>query len=162
MFNNNLTKTFSSSKLALAIAISGLALIPIIVAVPTSSNVTPITSVQVDLNHTLVQREVYTGSATYYQTGLGACGVINNNAQSIAAVSAELFDSYPGAIPGDTNHNPICNKEIIVLYEGKSVAVTVTDRCEGCAEFDLDLSPAAFETLAELAVGRMEVTWEYA
>ena len=37
---------------------------------------------------------------------------------------------------------------------GHSVAVTVTDRCTGCAEFDLDLSPAAFSQLASESTGR--------
>lgn len=32
---------------------------------------------------------------TYYSTGLGACGITNNDGQRIAAVSHLLFDSYP-------------------------------------------------------------------
>ena len=43
---------------------------------------------------------------------------------------------------------------------GKSVTVTVEDKCEGCAQFDLDMSPAAFNTLADPSVGRIhDVTW---
>jgi hypothetical protein len=37
---------------------------------------------------------------------------------------------------------------------GNSVTVTVVDRCEGCAEYDLDFSPAAFDVLASESVGR--------
>ena len=47
--------------------------------------------------------------------------------------------------------------------QGKSVTITVTDRCVGCAETDLDFSPAAFSQLADLSVGRLDgVTWHWA
>ena len=35
---------------------------------------------------------------TYYGTGLGACGITNNDNQHIAAVSELLFDTYPYVI----------------------------------------------------------------
>ena len=42
------------------------------------------------------------------------------------------------------------------------VTVQVVDRCVGCKYFDLDLSPAAFEELADLSVGRLKnVFWEF-
>jgi rare lipoprotein A (peptidoglycan hydrolase) len=44
---------------------------------------------------------------------------------------------------------------------GKTVTVAIQDRCPGCAERDLDLSPSAFQQLAHLDVGRMEMTWEW-
>lgn len=47
--------------------------------------------------------------------------------------------------------------------EGRSVTVTVTDRCVACATTDLDFSPSAFQQLAELSVGRLYgMTWEWA
>ncbi|KAF8463747.1 hypothetical protein JB92DRAFT_2838864 [Gautieria morchelliformis] len=43
---------------------------------------------------------------------------------------------------------------------GKTVTVTVEDKCAGCAQFDLDMSPAAFDQLADPSVGRLHgVTW---
>lgn len=46
------------------------------------------------------------------------------------------------------------------LAGGQTVTVTVEDKCEGCAVFDLDMSPAAFDTLADPSVGRIHgVTW---
>jgi expansin (peptidoglycan-binding protein) len=44
---------------------------------------------------------------------------------------------------------------------GKTVTVTVQDKCVACAEFDLDMSPAAFNTLGDPLVGRLHgVTWD--
>jgi expansin (peptidoglycan-binding protein) len=73
----------------------------------------------------------------------------------VAAISHELFDSWPGYKGGNPNLNPVCDKHIRVSYRGKSVVVQVTDRCPGCSERSLDLSPSAFEALAPLGLGRM-------
>jgi hypothetical protein len=74
----------------------------------------------------------------------------------IVAVSSRLFDSWPGYNGWNPNTNPICNKHIKATYGNTSVIVQVTDRCEGCAERDLDLSPSAFMQLAPLSYGRLE------
>ncbi|EIW81905.1 plant expansin [Coniophora puteana RWD-64-598 SS2] len=106
---------------------------------------------------------VQTGDATWYQTGLGACGVVNKNTDFIAAVSHSLFDTYPGYSDGNPNDNPVCGKKINMHYGGKSVAVEVTDRCTGCATTSLDLSPSAFQHLASESAGRLHgMTWEWA
>jgi hypothetical protein len=34
---------------------------------------------------------------TYYETGLGACGIYNTDSDFIAAASASYFDNFPGA-----------------------------------------------------------------
>nr|AGT80108.1 riboflavin aldehyde-forming protein [Hemileia vastatrix] len=96
-----------------------------------------------------------TGEATYYATGLGACGITSNDSQMIAAVSHLLFDSYPGAT-ANPNANPICGKKAQVNYHGKTVVVTLVDRCVGCAMYDLDLSPTAFSGLSSLDAGRLQ------
>lgn len=63
---------------------------------------------------------------------------------------------------------------------GQSTTVTITDRCVGCAEFDLgkpnlvelkgnfaltndiDFAPAAFNVLANPAIGRLhDVSWSW-
>lgn len=73
----------------------------------------------------------------------------------IVAVGEELFDNWPGYNGLNPNHNPICGKHIQITYAGKSVIVEVTDRCPGCSERSLDLSPSAFEQLAPLGIGRL-------
>ncbi|KZT69915.1 hypothetical protein DAEQUDRAFT_668682, partial [Daedalea quercina L-15889] len=99
---------------------------------------------------------------TYYETGLGACGIDNTDTDYIVAVSEDLFDNYPGYTGSNPNDNPVCNKQITASYNGNSVTVTVTDRCTGCATTDLDFSPSAFEQLADLSQGRLYgVTWDW-
>ncbi|KIK65842.1 hypothetical protein GYMLUDRAFT_257803 [Collybiopsis luxurians FD-317 M1] len=147
---------FSSSftKLVCAVAVvgSGVALF----AVP--SNATPIDAAVLDA------RATHTGDGTFYGTGLGACGITNTDSDLIAAMAHGTFDTYPGATPANPNNNPICNKKVTAHYQGKSVTVTITDRCAGCAgAADLDFSPAAFNKLADPSVGRIHgVTWDYA
>ncbi|THU85069.1 hypothetical protein K435DRAFT_869674 [Dendrothele bispora CBS 962.96] len=107
----------------------------------------------------LVRRN--TGDATFYTPGLGACGINNTPADMIAAVSASVFDTFPGAGP-NPNTNPICGRRINVSFGGKTIQVAVTDRCPGCAGQDLDLSPAAFNQLADPSVGRIHgVQWNF-
>ncbi|KAI0660445.1 RlpA-like double-psi beta-barrel-protein domain-containing protein-containing protein [Cubamyces menziesii] len=102
------------------------------------------------------------GDGTYYATGLGACGIVNHDTDYIAAVSHLLFDNYPGYNGVNPNNNPVCNRQIKANYQGKSVTITVTDRCTGCAVTDLDFSPSAFSQLADFAVGRLHgMTWEW-
>ncbi|KIK93652.1 hypothetical protein PAXRUDRAFT_828753 [Paxillus rubicundulus Ve08.2h10] len=99
------------------------------------------------------------GQGTYYETGLGACGITNTDTQYIAAVSHLLFDAYPGYDGVNPNDNPVCNQKVTATYQGKSVQVTITDRCTGCALTDLDFSPAAFDGLADPSLGRIAISW---
>ncbi|KAH9944071.1 RlpA-like double-psi beta-barrel-protein domain-containing protein-containing protein [Epithele typhae] len=102
----------------------------------------------------------HTGQATYYATGLGACGITNTDSDFIVAVSHELFDNYPGYAGGNPNNNPMCGKSINVNYNGHQITVKATDRCAGCAMFDLDFSPDAFSQLASQSLGRLSgMTW---
>ncbi|KAJ6604748.1 RlpA-like double-psi beta-barrel-protein domain-containing protein-containing protein [Mycena vulgaris] len=104
-----------------------------------------------------------TGEATYYNTGLGACGFTDSDSTSyIAAMSVEIFDNYPNYDGTNPNNNPLCKKKVKATYNGKSVTVAITDRCTGCSATDLDFSPLAFQELAELSVGRLTgMTWEW-
>ncbi|KAI6005301.1 RlpA-like double-psi beta-barrel-protein domain-containing protein-containing protein [Pisolithus orientalis] len=99
------------------------------------------------------------GQGTYYETGLGACGITNTDSQLIAAVSWELFDAYPGYDGVNPNTNPVCGKQVTASYQGKSTTVTITDRCTGCSLTDLDFSPTAFSDLASESVGRIDISW---
>ncbi|KAF9481356.1 hypothetical protein BDN70DRAFT_803471 [Pholiota conissans] len=101
-----------------------------------------------------------TGQGTFYATGLGACGITNKDTDHIAAVSHLLFDNFPGYNGVNPNNNPLCGRTVTATYQGKSVTVSLTDRCTGCAVTDLDFSPTAFNELADFAVGRISgMTW---
>jgi len=86
---------------------------------------------------------------------MGACGIQSSANDLIAAVSAEFYDTFPGATP-NPNLNPVCKKILTLHHKSKSVTVMVTDKCPGCkGKFDLDLSPAAFNKLSDPSVGRL-------
>ncbi|KAF8237778.1 barwin-like endoglucanase [Tricholoma matsutake] len=100
-------------------------------------------------------------SPLHLLAGLGACGITNNDQQFIAAVSHSVFDFFPGYNGGNPNSNPVCNKKVQVTYQGKQITVAITDRCVGCMPGDLDFSPAAFSALANPALGRIDILWEW-
>ncbi|KAF5347091.1 hypothetical protein D9758_011640 [Tetrapyrgos nigripes] len=107
----------------------------------------------------LVRRNV--GDGTLYNPALGACGISNTDADMVAAVSASFFDTFPGAT-ANPNLNPLCNKPISASFNGKTITVTIVDRCTQCVGQDLDFSPTAFSQLADPAIGRINgVTWDF-
>ncbi|CAG8763407.1 17233_t:CDS:1 [Racocetra persica] len=104
-----------------------------------------------------VTGKVFKGEATFYNTGLGACGITSSDDQLIAALPAPVYDSF---IPdGNPNHCTACGKTATVVCGDKSVTVTIVDRCPGCKSGDIDLSPAAFKCLASPDKGRIPVTY---
>ncbi|GEQ71215.1 hypothetical protein JCM33374_g4896 [Metschnikowia sp. JCM 33374] len=103
---------------------------------------------------------VFAGHATYYNPGMGACGMVHADSDFIVAVGDKLYESYtPG---GNPNENTLCGAKLIAHYEGKSVEVTVVDRCGSCSPNDLDLSPVAFAQIANQGLGKINLTWEWA
>ncbi|KAI9827409.1 MAG: hypothetical protein M1819_006950 [Sarea resinae] len=107
----------------------------------------------------------FTGDLTYYAPGLGACGVTSSNNDEICAVSHLLFDAEKNG--SDPNANPLCGLKIRAsrfdeqVNARRSVDLKVVDRCVGCAATDLDLSPGAFDQLADPSLGRVDVTWAW-
>ncbi|KAI0834024.1 RlpA-like double-psi beta-barrel-protein domain-containing protein-containing protein [Hypoxylon sp. FL0890] len=111
-------------------------------------------------------KDVFTGDLTYYEPGLGACGIQSTGSQDIASVSHIIFDAASQAT--DPNANPLCYKTIRVTRDyveagegNRSVDVTVVDRCVGCQATDLDLSVAAFIKLAPYDSGRVPGSWAW-
>ncbi|CAB4418412.1 unnamed protein product [Rhizophagus irregularis] len=100
----------------------------------------------------------FKGDATFYYTGLGACGTTNKNSELVFALPAKNFDPSPG---GNPNKNKNCGRRAKVKFGSKSVIVRCVDRCAGCKPGDIDLSPAAFDKLADRKRGRILVTWEF-
>ncbi|EJD39735.1 hypothetical protein AURDEDRAFT_70891 [Auricularia subglabra TFB-10046 SS5] len=102
------------------------------------------------------------GDATFYDVGLGSCGAYNVPTDFIAAVSHELYDTFPGYSGGNPNNNPICGGWATAFHNGRSIRFQVQDRCGGCAGFgDLDFSHSAFVALfGSLDAGRVHgVRW---
>jgi hypothetical protein len=102
------------------------------------------------------------GDGTFYATGLGACGIVNKDTDFIAAASEDFFDTFPGYNGVNPNTNGLCGRKVSVQYQGKTVTVSITDRCTACAYSALDFSPAAFDALADPTIGRIhDLTWHF-
>lgn len=95
-----------------------------------------------------------TGDITYYEAGLGACGITSNG-------ETDLIVALPHDFMGtQSNGNPYCGKSLTISKGGKTVVATVADKCMGCVGRDLDLSNAAFTALGvDFAVGRTTADW---
>lgn len=94
------------------------------------------------------------GFVTFYEP-------TNSSTPAHMSCGGEL--SHPGlaiaaAHPG---HYP-CGTRLRVTEprSGRSVEVTITDYCPGCARDQLDLSRGAFAHLGDPALGRLDVVWE--
>ncbi|PMD44255.1 hypothetical protein L207DRAFT_509009 [Hyaloscypha variabilis F] len=95
------------------------------------------------------------GDITYYEAGLGACGLTTNG-------TIERVVALPYLLMGTlSNTNPYCGKTITIICTatGKTTTATVVDKCMGCHNYAIDLSNAAFEELDDLAIGRTNATW---
>lgn len=101
----------------------------------------------------------YTGDLTYYGPGLGACGVTSSDSDKIVAISHLVFDAVSAG--SNPNANPLCGKKIRARKDNKSVDLTVVDRCTGCQPKDLDVTIDTFADLADVALGRTLVEWNW-
>lgn len=109
--------------------------------------------------------DVHTGDWTYYEPGLGACGITSSADEDIVSISHFLWDA--ASTSSNPNDNPYCGKKLRArrfneaLGEERSVDLTVVDRCTGCQPTDIDTSLSAFEKLAPMELGRVTVSWAW-
>ncbi|KAH0835628.1 RlpA-like double-psi beta-barrel-protein domain-containing protein-containing protein [Lanmaoa asiatica] len=88
---------------------------------------------------------------TFYDVGLGACGVWNKPGDMIVALNVEQFGpGYPGQY---------CFKPITISYNGQTIQATITDKCMGCPWGGLDFSRGLFDTFAAEAQGVLYGEW---
>ncbi|KAH9926625.1 barwin-like endoglucanase [Epithele typhae] len=102
-----------------------------------------------------------TGDLTFYAPGLGSCGHTNTDADFVVAIDTATITSFPGAT-ANPNLNPMCGRQISITVPGAAgpVMATVVDTCFGCARGSIDVSPAVFQQVAALSVGRISgVSW---
>lgn len=92
----------------------------------------------------------FQGVATYYYaTGEGACSFpASPDDLLVAAMNGTQYDSAA-----------LCGAYARVTGPRGVVTVRITDLCPGCAPGDLDLSQEAFAQIADLAQGRVPITW---
>jgi expansin (peptidoglycan-binding protein) len=90
------------------------------------------------------------GRATFYATGLGACGDVNVDSDYIVALnSAQYGSGYPG---------PECGKQIQISANGKTATATIKDECPTCNYGDLDMSPSLFNHFSTPDAGVFQVS----
>ena len=100
------------------------------------------------------------GDITYYQAGLGACGITSDG-------DNESVIALPFAMMGtQSNGNPYCGKTVTITCTktGLSTTATIVDKCMGCTGNSIDLSNKAFAALdptSMVADGRLEATWYF-
>ncbi|KAI0765401.1 plant expansin, partial [Fomes fomentarius] len=93
---------------------------------------------------------------TWYNPGVGSCGHNNVATDFIVALDSTTMRNGP-----NPNTNPLCGRQVRVTGpDGRTVTVSVADTCPSCGPGSIDLSPAAFQQLASLDVGRLHgVNW---
>jgi len=95
---------------------------------------------------------VHTGEATYYTfaDGSGNCS----------------FDPTPddlmvGAMNDfDYGNSWVCGECVRLTGPEGTIDIRIVDRCPECQPGDIDLSPLAFSMIADLALGRVPISWE--
>jgi expansin (peptidoglycan-binding protein) len=94
---------------------------------------------------------VHQGIATYYNaTGAGNC----------------MFDPSPGDLmvtamnAVEYNNAAYCGAYLHVVGPQGEVTVRVVDQCPECGAGHLDLSREAFAQIADLPLGRVDITWQ--
>lgn len=99
----------------------------------------------------------YTGDMTYYDPGVGSCGIASGPNEDVVALSKEIMRN--GANP---NANPRCGSRIGIWnpQTKKKYSAKVVDTCQGCKKGDIDVSPALFKKIAPNGDGRVAgINW---
>ncbi|TBU65794.1 RlpA-like double-psi beta-barrel-protein domain-containing protein-containing protein [Dichomitus squalens] len=99
------------------------------------------------------------GHATFFYQGgnAGACGQVHPDSAFIAALQTKRY----GDLSQESSN---CGRKITATNtnNGKSVTVTVADACPTCPEEnDLDLSFAAFTSIATEEEGEVPIVWHF-
>lgn len=97
------------------------------------------------------------GDATWYNLGMTACGQVFSDNDYVAAIAFSYWTTP------NPNNDPMCQRRARVIdpSNGRSVDVAIKDKCASCGRDDIDLSPAAFQQLRNLDVGRFNINWNW-
>jgi expansin len=96
----------------------------------------------------------YTGVATWYtaEGNMGNCMIEFPADKMYGAMNKQQYDNSNACAAYAKITNPENNKEVIVQ---------IVDQCPECQHGHIDLSPEAFEKLAPLGDGLIDIKWEY-
>jgi len=102
---------------------------------------------------------------------------LNNNRPSSSAIPACGLDCdystdyyvalnekqyYDSQVRKDNaNTATVCDKCVKITYKDKWVVGRIVDKCPGCPNYGLDVSPRIFDVFADRSVGILYMDWEY-
>ena len=92
-----------------------------------------------------------TGQATFYDFASGAGNCLFDSTPTDLMVGAMNTADYAGS--------EICGTCLQVIGPLDTIRIRVVDRCPGCGEGGIDLSPLAFSLLADTSLGRVAIKW---
>jgi expansin len=96
--------------------------------------------------------ETHQGEGTYYDAdGSGNC--------SFPATPGDLLVAAMNQT--DYGASAACGACIRATGPSGEVTVRIVDRCPECPAGDVDFSPEAFEQIAELSAGRVDISWQW-
>lgn len=102
-----------------------------------------------------------TGNATWYDTGLGACGETSGGDEMVVAI----YRGMMGTDSSGTNVNELCGRKVVITGPGGQTATgTVVDKCFGCNDepHNLDLSKALFKAIGDGDGVIQGIKWHWA
>lgn len=103
-----------------------------------------------------VNSSCFTGDATYFTKGMGACGLYEDEGRLKNVAALNVVDY---GLP--TWKGPNCGRCVRVYFDnGMERTFKITDRCPGCKTGDLDLSEEGFPEGLKVR-GRVGVRWQY-
>ncbi|KAI7879170.1 hypothetical protein K492DRAFT_131708 [Lichtheimia hyalospora FSU 10163] len=104
-----------------------------------------------------VNGEVSTGSATYYNPGVGSCGFTSAENEDIVAMNYIQMENGP-----NPNNNPLCDQYVIIKGTLGESKARIVDTCPKCDYGCLDLSPKVFlDVCGDLGQGRCTIRWKF-
>jgi len=95
----------------------------------------------------------HTGEGTYYNEADGSGNCSFDPTPQDLMVGAMNDADYAGSA--------VCGACVALDGPDGSITIRIVDRCPGCAQGDIDLSPSAFELISPLSAGRVPITWHY-
>lgn len=120
-------------------------------ATSTSTSTSPTSTSLFDSN------VIHNGDATYYSVGADNCGTSSSDTDYVCAISQQLYNT----VTDSESISEYCGHMINITYNDKNVQVKVVDSCPSCDKDSLDLSPSAFEALADLEIGVLAIEWQW-
>ncbi|KAJ1030110.1 hypothetical protein NDA16_001023 [Ustilago loliicola] len=100
------------------------------------------------------RRPTYSGRATYYAAGLGACGNYNSDSDFIVALNAAQYGNLG-------QRSSWCGRTIAVTYNGNTQYAQVQDACPSCPYGGLDMSEGLFKAFASTDLGFVKSKLEF-